>query len=528
MQKAFKRLREAQKAAAKKEKKEEAGGTETKKAQTKVIESYLDEVHGIITELLDSHPGNPGLHYNMACILTIQGRKQLALKQIEKAVDVGWWNFVHARRDPDLKALRKNEKFKKLIAQMENVTLRAQPTIPFRNSFGFAKGGEIVNPQMGVRYLISTMLAHVSKKTNTLNESLRCLRRSVQADGSRPEGTIYFMRNRDIRSITREWAFRSVVRHLEKIGVNAEIEESVLPKNRSDVMGAMVGKAKFNWEKSGSKILPGAICEHLTSAGGVMSGSGQTLLSAWISAGASGTCGTVTEPFAVQAKFPSPFIHLHYARGASLGEAFYQSVQGPYQLLIVGDPLCQPWARFPKVKIGGVSPGDTVQGEIEIIPAAETHEKLKLQQFELFIDGMRRAACKPGHVFNLDTTGFADGYHEWQVVAVAGQLHTQGRKTVPVTINNGGHLIKITKKPEGNIESGQTVQIGAELKDAAELRVVQNARLVGTIEGNQGTVEISSDKLGNGPVQLRVIGQIKSKKPPKALSAPIDFTVVEN
>ena len=55
------------------------------------------------------------------------------------------------------------------------------------------------------------------------------------------------------------------------------------------------------------------------------------------------------EPYSIQAKFPHPGIHVHYCRGASLAEAFYQSVNAPYQLLVVGDPLCQPWATIPQV-----------------------------------------------------------------------------------------------------------------------------------------------------------------------------------
>ena len=41
-------------------------------------------------------------------------------------------------------------------------------------------------------------------------------------------------------------------------------------------------------------------------------------------------------------------IQVHYARGCSLAEAFYQSVYAPYQLMIVGDPLCRPWANIPR------------------------------------------------------------------------------------------------------------------------------------------------------------------------------------
>ena len=82
-------------------------------------------------------------------------------------------------------------------------------------------------------------------------------------------------------------------------------------------------------------------------------GAGQTPLSEFLRYGAAGSSGTVTEPFAIAEKFPSPMIQVHYARGCTLAEAFYQSVHGPYQLLIVGDPLCRPWADIPQVSVAG-------------------------------------------------------------------------------------------------------------------------------------------------------------------------------
>ena len=43
-----------------------------------------------------------------------------------------------------------------------------------------------------------------------------------------------------------------------------------MPLNKPDVQGVMMGTASFDWKASGSTILPGAICEHFTSFGGVM------------------------------------------------------------------------------------------------------------------------------------------------------------------------------------------------------------------------------------------------------------------
>ena len=90
------------------------------------------------------------------------------------------------------------------------------------------------------------------------------------------------------------------------------------------------------------------------------SGASQTPLSEFLRYGAAGASGTVTEPYAIAEKFPHPMLQVHYARGCTLAEAFYQSVCGPYQLLIVGDPLCRPWANIPKVTVAGL-PADAAR-----------------------------------------------------------------------------------------------------------------------------------------------------------------------
>ncbi|MDA1085488.1 MAG: TIGR03790 family protein [Verrucomicrobia bacterium] len=203
------------------------------------------------------------------------------------------------------------------------------------------------------RYMLSTMLGVTSGRGTSLREAVAALERAAAADGTRPAGTVYYMVNGDIRSRTRRWGFAEAVRMLKEEGVAAVIEEGVLPQGHADIAGAMVGIAVFDFAASASRILPGAICEHLTSTGGVVVWSDfQTPLTEFLRHGAAGASGTVMEPLAIQAKFPDPFIHVHYVRGASLAEAFYQSVAAPYQLLIVGDPLCRPWGKAPDAPAG--------------------------------------------------------------------------------------------------------------------------------------------------------------------------------
>ena len=222
-----------------------------------------------------------------------------------------------------------------------------------------------------------------------------------------------------------------------------------------------MGTATFDWKASGSTILPGAICEHFTSFGGVMTpGSEQTPLSEFLRYGAAGSSGTVTEPYAVPFKFPSPMIQVHYARGCSLAEAFYQSVQGPYQLLIVGDPLCRPWADIPQVSVTGVQSGAVVHGEVRLRPAA-TVANGAIEAFVLAVDGRYAAQCPPQGTLLLDTTKLCDGYHELRVLAIGPPpIESQGRQIVPVRVDNRGRRIAAALLAPGPQPLGRPVTIG--------------------------------------------------------------------
>ena len=266
----------------------------------------------------------------------------------------------------------------------------------------------------------------------TVEEAIANLRRSAKADATHPKGTFYFPVNGNVRSTCRDGDFAAAALKLRKLGHKAEVFSGVLPQKKDDVAGGVIGTASFDWKKSESTILPGAICEHLTSFGGIMrAGAGQTPLIEFLRNGAAGVSGTVTEPFAIPHKFPSPFLHVHYARGCSLAEAFYQSVFGPYQLLIVGDPLCQPWATFPEVTLTGIEAAQKLSGLVEFLATSNPEAK----RFEMFIDGRLAQTVKPGQPIRLDTSSLSPESHEVRVVAVeASAIETRSRKIITVAV----------------------------------------------------------------------------------------------
>ena len=363
------------------------------------------------------------------------------------------------------------------------------PAQGFRSSYQWNQDGQRVQSG-GRQYILSTMLAHTSGRGNSVREAVEYLQRSAMADGTRPRGTVYLMltpdarrpAEYDIRSSVRQPAFAATVQALKELGIQAEIvSDQALPQNRHDVLGVVAGTTVFDWSASGSTMLPGAICENFTSFGGALHGEDrepmQTRLSEFLRCGAAGSSGTVVEPYATWPKFPHPTLHAHYARGCTLAEAFYQSVHQPYQLLIVGDPLCRPWATIPIVTVDGLPQTDTVSGTLMLKPAAQTPPDTRIAHFELFLDGQRVGQCPPDGQFQLDTQKLGDGHHELRIVAVETSLiESQGRLIRPVMVNNRGGQLTWRTEPEGVVPWESQLNITAQSPGAKEIAIIQGRR----------------------------------------------------
>jgi hypothetical protein len=403
---------------------------------------------------------------------------------------------------------------------------KSMPTLGFRSAWQFGPHGELVEIN-GKSYLLSMALGVTYGRGNTMDEILQYLKRSAAADDTHPRGAIYFVKNEDVRSRVRDDLFPQAVKELEELGVAAQIIKGTVPINKNDVQGLVMGTADFDWKASGSTILPGAVCDNFTSYGGIMlKGQCQTPLSEFLRYGAAGTCGTVTEPYAILKKFPLPMIQVHYARGCSLAEAFYQSVNAPYQLLIVGDPLCRPWANIPKVKVSGIKPNYMVKGTLTLSPAATTPSGREIDHFELFVNGSRASLCKPGGTLTLDTALLPDGYHELRVVAVeAGLIQSQGRAILPVITDNHGRKIQVKAASKGVIRPDNPLIIDVDSPGSIGVSVLENSRIVGRLAGEKGQIKIEASELGSGPVRLQTVGLGQGDPSTHVMALPIDVLV---
>jgi hypothetical protein len=292
------------------------------------------------------------------------------------------------------------------------------------------------------------------------------------------------------------------------MGEVCEVVKSPLPRN-GQVNGAMLGAANFQWSTAQSEIAPGAIVENLTSFGGRFDASGQTKLSEALRYGAAGSSGAVIEPFALQEKFPHPMMHVHYRRGSSLAEAFYLSVSGPFQLLIIGDALCRPWAEKGEVIVTGLAENDSVTGKVKAAVSFDS-QAVSAGVLELYLDGRLVSRSPKLDDIEFDSTTMPDGHHELRFVVVANDL-IQNRygKTIAFQVNNQQDSATLTTSQKTyNIDD--SVRAEATATTGQELTLLLNSEPLGKKAGSAATWDIPATLLGRGPVSLRVESRLES------------------
>lgn len=169
----------------------------------------------------------------------------------------------------------------------------------------------------------------------------------VAADFSHPQGSAYLLKTSDQARSSRAAFFPQIAEKFSSFWPVNYLEQEYIAGHQ-DVMFYFTGLITVP-HLAENHYLPGAIADHLTSAGGVMSGSNQMNIMEWLKAGATASYGAVVEPCNFPAKFPNPAVVMYYyMRGSSLIEAYWKSVAQPGQGIFVGEPLAKPFAYRPQ------------------------------------------------------------------------------------------------------------------------------------------------------------------------------------
>ncbi len=485
-------------------------------------------------KIRDSYPDKSRTWYDLSRSLAAAGKQEEALSVLTSAVDLGWTQSLLTAKDRYLKPLRRDPRFRRLLERMETAYGPFQLPHGFSNRYVWSNS-DLMRWEAGDdldRYYLSTLLAYTGIRGNSLPEVMDYLTSAAASDGTRPDGTVYLLENPNIRSQTRQPLFTATAAELERRGRKVEIlnddidqQDGVVPRNKRDVIGAVVGSRNYKWGESGSRLLPGAIAESLTSYGGDFNNSSQTKLTELLRYGAAGSSGAVMEPFAFQEKFPVPLLHAYYADGCSLAEAFYQSLVAPYQLIIVGDPLARPFARFAEVRLDAPDPVSPWSGTVNIIPDIQAVPGRGIGRVELWIDGHLTAEASAGESIAWNTGSAADGYHELRLVAIEDSLiETRSFARFHIRVDNGGSQVRMDGLADA-VDYGEKISVSGTASGAELVGVFQGYRKLGEAPVKEGSWKVIVDTadLGAGPVSLQARALVSGET--VAQSVPLVITI---
>lgn len=311
-------------------------------------EQKYAESAAIWTKLQEAHPTMPALALRAAENFSLDDQPEQAVTMIRAALKAGWWSATYLRDTPALKKHLDAPEIQRALPLLDDSPIAWQGPEAFSSSVGWTlTGSRVPIKDGGLPYLCSCSLAVVNPNGSSLSDAVRILLRASKADRTFPSGRFAFGTSGDVRSTTRFPNVTDAVVYLQENGFETEVFSSVMPKKPGAIVGLMVGTAQADLLSNQWIFVRGAISDNLTSLGGAFQTPSQTKLTAFLSAGAAMSSGAVAEPYSLQFKFPTPMMYGYYARGLSIIECFYQSVASPYQLLIVGDPLTQPFAKAP-------------------------------------------------------------------------------------------------------------------------------------------------------------------------------------
>lgn len=76
-----------------------------------------DEALVVDRRLVRLLPGDPVVHYNLACSLSNLGRVDDAFRSLDRALDLGYRDIRFLREDPDLENVRQDPRFGAFLAR---------------------------------------------------------------------------------------------------------------------------------------------------------------------------------------------------------------------------------------------------------------------------------------------------------------------------------------------------------------------------------------------------------------------------
>jgi uncharacterized protein (TIGR03790 family) len=272
-------------------------------------------------------------------------------------------------------------------------------------------------------YLVNFLTGYTAADAKALVD------RAIEAEKAPPKAPAFYFQDAKGNARSRNVKYPGVTEAMKEKGFGATHvkvggDEVV---DRADVMVWMSGGSYSGLKEKGiasNTYLPGALVDMLESFGAVPRNfdpdgkPSQVPVTWFVRHGVTGIHGAVAEPFAHT--FPDTSLPLRYVDGFNLAEAFHGSLPFLYwQNLVIGDPLCTPFARRPVVKLDGLA-DRALEGVVDLVVSTEG----ETAAVEALVDGrpLGRLKGDSGRL-KLDTRRLRNGPHTLLVVAHGPRPH---------------------------------------------------------------------------------------------------------
>ncbi len=372
-------------------------------------------------------------------------------------------------------------------------------------------------------------------------DGMRLAERSVASDGNPPSsvpGAEFILEDGVPAADVRNADFDQAALNLQSRGHAAVHVLGSDPEVTGRVVASWVGAGVYS-ANSRSQIAsntypPGALVDILESFGLTPNNftpgaADQVPVTWWVESGITGAHGTVAEPYNIA--FPDGFMLEPYVDGYNLGETFYQGIPFLYWMnLVLGDPICQPYAQRPAVTLVAPTDGDTVSGVTVRLRANATSPRPEgVRTLQFFVDdALVGTIASPSGFVDWDSTSVADGWHRVEVVATdASKYAAQATARADILVDNRALACAIASPPDGAIVGdGFTATVTGSATLTAVTLVASNV-VIGTATGSPPwSVTCDATLLGRGRHALQA--RASDAGTGAARSEPIAIRVVKD
>lgn len=477
-------------------------------------------------ELHQKHPEMPAIALKAAEAFSKSDDSAKAIELISAALKAGWWSANYLQDTPALEKHLSDPQIAAAMPLLDASPIAWQGPIGFSGAVGWAvTGRRVAIQQGGTPYMMSCMLAVIHPNGSNTSDAVRILERASKSDRTFPKARFAFGVGAGVRAKTRFGGVADAAVYLQELGYETEMFRGALPSKPGKVAGLMVGSSNAPLASTPLNLVPGSIAENLTSYGAKFDTESQTKLTEFLSVGAAMSSGTVDEPYSLQFKFPTPMLYGYYARGATAMEAFYQSVMSPYQLLIVGDPLAQPYALAPDEIV-----------DISMVKAkGDDSQKLRLHRrtmnlnapksrtavIEIFINGVPVRNVPAVPTVDINWPEAASGVYSIRATLV-GLDRTEPRISFVAEIDCKGlyptptaELLEARENIDGLANDGSLatpIKIKVACEGADRIDIEHWGKVVATTDQAEAVLEIEAKKLGGGPLSFRPVAHFGEQR----------------